>query len=1041
MQTNQLFIFGPYRLAPHTGQVWRGKQEVKLTGKAAAVLRYVLDRAGQVVTKEELFQAVWPETVVSDAALTSCIQELRQALRDNARKPRYIETVHRRGFRFIAEVQGPKSQGQRFSSAFYNSHSAINMVGREPDLVFLHERLAKAIHGARQVVFVTGEPGIGKTTVVEAFLRGMRNWELGSGSSPLPSRDPKSPILNPIPWLGRGQCVEHYGAGEAYLPVLEALGRLCREPEGEPLIALLRQHAPTWLVQMPALLSSTELEELQRKTAGVTRERMLREVAEAIEVLTQQQPLVLVLEDLHWSDVSTLDLLSVLARRQESARLLIIGTYRPVEVLTQEHPLKGIKQELQVHGQCEELALDFLSEPHVAEYLTVRFDLRPPHPGPLPRGEREPLPAQAVHNLAHVIHQRTDGNPLFMVNVTNELVAREVVIKRDGQWELRNKLADGGIGVPVNLRQLIEQQIGRVSPEERKVLEAASVAGAEFAAAAVAAGIEQSPEAVETHCDNLVRREQFLRTWGTTEWPDGTIAARYGFVHALYQEVLYERLSANRRVRLHKQIGEREEAGYGAQAGEIAAELAVHFERGRDYERAVQYRQQAGEKAMRRNANQEAIDHLTKGLEVLKMLPDTPERTRQELTLQLALGVPLQLLNGWGASSVVAVYNRARELCQQIGDTPHLFSTLFGLWRFYLQRAELQTVRELAERLLNLAQQQEDTFLLMEAHRVLAATLFFIPDFAAAKSHSEQAMALYNKEQGSTRAALFLNPPGVVCRLYVAHILWIWGYADQARQQCYEALSLARQLSHPASVVYTLAWTSWLHQFRREAKEAQGLAEEELGLLSEQGFAVWQGPAAIVQQWALAMQGHQEGVIAAIHEGLDAYRASGSENMRSYFLSLLAEAGAVSGQITEGQRAISEALTAVESSGIRYYEAELYRLKGELTLQAANQKAKGKRQKKFSVVGSQFSVPSPQHLAPNTQEAEACFLKAIDVARQQQAKSWELRATVSLARLWQQQGRQQEAYKLLSDIYNWFTEGFETKDLQEAKKLIEELSR
>jgi predicted ATPase len=352
-------------------------------------------------------------------------------------------------------------------------------------------------------------------------------------------------------------------------------------------MALLNQYAPTWLVQMPGLLRASDLEKLQRKTQGVTRERMLRELAEALEAITAERPLVLILEDLHWSDVSTLDFLSLLARRQERARLLLIGTYRPIEVLTREHPLKGIKQELQLHEHCEELALNFLSEAAVAEYLERRFA----------GGARRVVPLQP---LARFVHRRTDGNPLFMVQVTNELITCEVVTKRGGHWEIQDKCGEGSIGVPENLRQLIEQQLTRVNADERKILEAASVAGAEFSAATVAAGVEQSTEVVETHCDNLVRREQFLQAQGTTEWPDGTVAARYGFRHALYQEVLYNRLTATRRTRLHRQIGERQEQGYGKRTREIAAELALHFERGRDYRKTVQYLLQAGRNAIRR---------------------------------------------------------------------------------------------------------------------------------------------------------------------------------------------------------------------------------------------------------------------------------------------------------------------------------------------------------------------------------------------------------------------------------------------------------
>jgi predicted ATPase len=494
---------------------------------------------------------------------------------------------------------------------------------------------------------------------------------------------------------------------------------------------------------MPAFLSTAELEELQRRTAGVTRERMLRELAEALEALTAERALILRLEDLHWSDYSTLDLLSVLARRHEAAQLLILGTYRPVEVLTRDHPLKGVKQELQLHGQCEELALDFLTEEDVAEYLAVRFngpsplvgegqdggasrqehDRRPPHPGPLPQGEREPISAQALHNLAQVIHQRTDGNPLFMVNVVNDLIAQGVLTKTNGDWELRREVSERTLGTPVSLRQLIEQQIERVSPEEREVLDAASVAGAEFSAAAVAAGAEQSAEAVEAHCDALVRWEQFLRARGTSEWPDGTMAARYGFIHALYQEVLYEQISASRHIRLHRQVGERQEVAYGDRAGEIAAELAVHFEQGRDYMRAIRYLQQAGENASQRNAYVEAISLFTKGLGLLNTLPDTPERIQQELTLQIALNDALVPAKGYTAPEVEKAVTRARELCQQIEETPQLFLVLFRLNLFYHNRGEFQTAHELAEQMMHLAQSVQDRYLLSLAHMKLGVAL------------------------------------------------------------------------------------------------------------------------------------------------------------------------------------------------------------------------------------------------------------------------------------------------------------------------------
>jgi predicted ATPase len=817
------------------------------------------------------------------------------------------------------------------------------------------------------------------------------------------------------PWLGRGQCIEHYGAGEAYLPILEALGRLCRALDGKRLIALLHQHAPAWLVQMPALLKATELEALQRKTAGATKERMLRELAEAMEALTAERPLVLWLEDLHWSDVSTLDWLAFLARRPERARLLVIGTYRPVEVLMREHPLKAVKQELQVHGQCWELPLDFLRDEDVAEYLAVRFAV----------GARRAVPLQ---RLARAIHRRTDGNPLFMVNVVNHLLAQRVIAQVDGQWVVQGGEAEVARQVPEDLRQMIEQRLAQVEVAERTVLEVASVAGVEFSAASVAAGLETTVEAVEERCVELAWRESFLRVCGPAEWSDGTMATRYGFLHALYHKILYERLPAGRRQRLHQRIGEREEQAYGERAREIAAELAVHFEEGRDYQRAVRYLQHAGENAIQRSAHQEAISHLTKGLGLLKALPDTPERAQQELRLQIALGSLLGMTKGFAAPEVETAYVRARELCQQVGVTPQLFPILGGLWGFYALRAELQTAHGLAEQLLTLAQRMQAPALLVGAHCRLGIALFWLGELTPALEHLEQGVALYDPQH---RHAYHAGPdPKVVCLSHAVGVLWLLGYPDHALQRSYEALTMAQELSHPFSLATALQMAAVLQLRCGTLQAVQERAEAMITLSTEQGFAVLLAQGTILRGWSLAEQGQREEGIAQIWQGLAVLRTTGTEVIRPYNLALLAEAYGGAGQTEEGLRVLAEALVIVDKTGERFYEAELYRLKGELTLQ------------QFGVRSPEFGVPNPQHPTPSTQaevEAEACFHKAIEIARRQQAKSLELRAVISLSRLWQRQGKRKEAWEILAEIYDWFTEGFDTKDWQEAKALLEEL--
>jgi DNA-binding winged helix-turn-helix (wHTH) protein len=529
LEPAQRLFFPPFCLDVAHERLWRGTHELSLRPKTFAVLRYLVERPGRLINREELLKAVWAPTHVSAAMPKLCIREIRQALGDDPHKPQFIETIPRRGWRFIAPittaspVASAKLQVPSFqtSSTPSTQHPTPSLVGRETELTQLHQWLEKALQGERQIVFITGEPGIGKTALVDTFLQSLesRVERLASeqvqrprsrvrGSAFASTPNTQHPAL--FPWLGRGQCIEQYGAGEAYMPVLEALERLCHTGDGERLVKLFRQYAPMWLVQMPSLLTPAEREELQRQLVGTTPERMLREIAHVLEALTAEQPLVLVLEDLHWSDYSTLSLVAFLARQPGRLRLLVIGTYRPVEVLAREHPLKRVTQELQVHGLCEELPLGFLTAGHVAEYVAARF----------PAGSPEFL-----QRLAQAVHRRTEGNPLFMTKVVDDLVGQELIVQRDGQWELKDEAMV--VEVPTDLRQFLEQQIDRVSSEGQRVLEAASVAGINFSAAAVAAGMERAVDEIEQHCEGLARRGQFLQSSGVEEWPDGTVSSRY----------------------------------------------------------------------------------------------------------------------------------------------------------------------------------------------------------------------------------------------------------------------------------------------------------------------------------------------------------------------------------------------------------------------------------------------------------------------------------------------------------------------------------
>jgi predicted ATPase len=502
------------------------------------------------------------------------------------------------------------------------------------------------------------------------------------------------------------------------------------------------QTAPTWLLQMPSLVSASNRELLSREVMGATRERMLREMGETLDTLTSDQPLLLILEDLHWSDYSTLDLITYLASHRQPARLMLVGTYRTVELIVSGHPLKQVKQELLAKHQCAELPLEYLSEDGVAEYLSFRF--------PTNR-----FPAE----LARLIHERTEGHPLFMVNILNYLLAEDLIFKTGEHWILNTRLEELEVGVPENIREMIAKQFAHLPVDDQQLLEAASISGMNFSALAIASALRQDVVEVEGRCEELARRNCFLTLRGAAEFPDGTVSGSYGFIHSLYVNTLYDRIPAARRARLHKDMAERGEIIYGDRAAEIGTELAVHFERGRDYRRAATYLHKAADNAIRRFAYREAVGIARKGLELLARLPDSPERADQELGLQLTLGVPLVATEGYAAPDVGSVYSRARELCRQLGETPAISEVLWGLRTFYALRSDWAPAREIAEEVLSLAERQAYPGLGLLGHWMMLSNFMHGGEFALAIEHFEKALVLYDPGLHLDDAFLYgLNP-------------------------------------------------------------------------------------------------------------------------------------------------------------------------------------------------------------------------------------------------------------------------------------------
>ena len=971
VETEPHRFFPPFHLDRLNAQLWRGEERISLRRKTFDVLLYLVDHAGQLVTKAALLDAIWSQVTVSDSMPAICVAELRKALGDEAKTPRFIETVHGRGYRFIAKVTSAApvvATGQ--PPVLVTGPKAI-VVGREDELARLQSWYSHVLEGQRRVIFVTGEAGIGKTTFVQTFLDSVQQ----EGTA----------------HVGRGQCIEQYGAGEPYMPVLEALGRVGREPGGERVVEVLDRFAPTWLAQMPELLPPAERGRLQGQNQEVTQQRMLREMAQALEALAADAPLVLLLEDLHWSDFSTAELISVIARRSETARLLIVGTYRPVEIVAHDHPLRTMKQELELHRYCEELRLKPLSEQDIAGYLAKRFSSN---------GSRQ------SDSLAAMIHERTEGNPLFMINVVDYLVdAGLLASSREARAaESAEILRTDRIEVPRSVRQMIERNLERLKPEEQAVLEAATVAGAEFSAAAVAAALERPQNEIEACCARLSRHEQFFVEKNAIAWPDGTVAAGFGFRHAMYQEVLYGLLPPGHRVQLHRLIATREEAGYGERSSEIATELAHHYRLGNDKIKAIHYLRLAGQRAFTRGAAVEAEGHYNRALLLLGEQPETVERDPLELTLQMALGNVLWSSKSWSHPDANRAYTRALELAEKLEDATQtamvlgalLMTSVFG-------RAQFTLARELAGRMLVAALRSRDRASLYKAQTLLGVTLTMQGQYLDANRHLELARSYY--EESDSGELAWIEVDAEASAAFVALLL---GFPERARQQMREVLRRAEVRADSFAAGMAHSWGGIFCGLLRDTQGALEHAEALRRLTATQ--PVWASHADLFTGEALTAQGDSSEGLGYLRKA----RAICEEMGHTMFLTFakLGETEFLAGQgrIDDALALVSDALSDAEEFG--HLTSPVLRRRADLLAQSG----------------------------ADASEVAAAYRAAIDCARGQGAKYYELQASTSYARWLNSQDRSVEAQTLVAEIYGWFTEGFDTPALSEAKALLDELN-
>jgi predicted ATPase/DNA-binding winged helix-turn-helix (wHTH) protein len=603
--------FGSFQLDTRNECLWQNGTRIGLTPKPFAVLRYLVENSQRLVTHDELLDKLWPETYVQPQVLRTYVLELRKLLGDSVENPRFIRTVPGRGYWFLAQVEDgsehaadkPRPQPRPQTGPLPG-----RIVGRRQELERLDELLRHAAQGDRQVIFITGETGIGKTALIDLFCR---QWC---------SEDQVC--------VARGQCVEGFGGKEAYYPVIEALGQLCSPNGGKKHLHVMQQRAPSWYAQFAALHSDGPAP----MAAAVRGERTLNEICDAIEAMASEKTLVFVFEDLHWADLSTLDLISALARRRQAARLLLLSSYRPAEVSAGQHPLKRLKQDLVTHKLCADVSLGPLEKDAVQEYLVQELNIKDLS-GQESNGETLPK------GLASFVHQHCEGNPLFMIAMLEHLIAQGFIRQEAGVWQLHSSLAEIDIGVPTALSEMIEMQIDRLDAADQRLLEAASLIGVIFPAWAAAAALDGDLEDIEDQYEKLTRRLHFLHPAGHDELPDGTQSASYVFAHGLYREVLRARQSPARRARRHLRVAEKLEKLFAGRELDVSSELAMHFEAAAEWARAAQALCTAAGAAMRRGARDEGVKLTERALGLLENLSEPERQAAERKTRQQIAGV------------------------------------------------------------------------------------------------------------------------------------------------------------------------------------------------------------------------------------------------------------------------------------------------------------------------------------------------------------------------------------------------------------------
>ena len=958
--------FDAFELDEADARLKRDGKPVALAPKAFGVLCALARQPGVLVTKNALLDAVWGHQHVSESVLKTTVSQVRAALADDAASPRFIETASRLGYRFIAaaNTNGFTAPATPGAAGLADARAAIpeNFIGRRVALARLQEYWRRASSGQRQLCLVAGDAGVGKSTLLEAFT-------LMSGAAA----------------IAQGQCVEQYGSGEPYLPVLQALGDLSRVyPE---LGALMRNVAPTWLMQLPWLVNEAERVQLARELAGVSQERMVREFHELVARFSEKQPLLLVIEDLHWCDDATLRLFNHFARQRAPAHVMCIGTFRVTQVIAEGHPMQALRQELKLQRLCEEIVLDPFSEAEVQEYLRGRAPVVEP-----------------TEAFVRRVHSHTDGLPLFVVNVVDALVSQD----SDTSATARQRLsfaANTPLPVPEDLMGAVETRIARLSPEHVTLLEAAAVCGVEFRAGAVAEVLGRPLMEVIELCDRLAQKQYWLRHVTAIDLSDGSLDAQYAFRHAIYRHVFYHRIGQAPRIQLHRRVAQALIAAAVKGLPTAPAELASHHERGREPAAALAAYAQAAQAALRSIAPMQARELCEQGRELLAQIPAGPQRLALELAILGPSGVAQAQLHGVGSNEARVVFERVHEICNQLPMHPARAIALNGYGASLYTRGEYAKLIELAERMEALEKGPDSTAIEVMVCLFRAAVTCARGQCGESTEWWHRAIALCESITDRSKFPAFIVDPECGIRANSVRALFQRGLFDEARRQSAQSIEMARELGQPLAQVLA-HWRAGMLEVRLGRPERViEHADRVAGVVGKTCIAQGDGPSRYLRGWAEARLGDPARGLANILDGLERHLRIGMIANSTEVMAYAAEAQVLARDFKGAARQLAEAFARSRDLDEQDYVPIL------LLLQARVADGQG-----------------------DAAGALRWLREAVRIARAQQAQGFELKAAIALAEHPASDPADREA---LSALCAQLREGHDIPDMQRARQLIE----